>query len=129
MRRIAAALCLTILCAQSALAAPERPRVFVVFFQEWSAAIDETAQSVIKQAAELARANPRSPVKVTGFADPTGSKAANVLLSDLRAQRVVDFLLDGQVPANMLQRRGKGPVRYAGSSIESRRVEIAIQPK
>ena len=48
MRRIAAALCLTILCAQSALAAPDRPRVFVVFFQEWSAAIDETAQSVIK---------------------------------------------------------------------------------
>jgi outer membrane protein OmpA-like peptidoglycan-associated protein len=110
----------------SADAADPKGRKFVVFFQEWSVALDDTAVAVITEAAHLALENPRAPVQVTGFADPTGTRTSNILLSELRAQRVVDHLLEGGVPATQLRQRGKGPVHFAISALESRRVEIFV---
>ena len=102
------------------------PQKFVVFFQEWSAALDNAAQAVITQAAEFAKAHKGSAVHVGGFADPTGSRKANALLSDLRVQVVMDQLQADGVPAALLSGRGHGPVQFALSSQESRRVEIGI---
>ena len=68
------------------------PRTVVVFFTEWSALIDDPAQSAITQAADLAKAD-NSPIVVTGYADTTGSEDANKLLSATRAQVVTDQLV------------------------------------
>ena len=98
----------------------------MVFFQEWSAAIDDAAQSVISQAAEQVKSHPGSVAHVNGFADPTGSRQANILMSDLRAQVVVDQLLSDGVDAKRVRQRGHGSVQFALSSQESRRVEISV---
>lgn len=113
----------------SANAAEPPGRKFVVFFQEWSVAIDDNARKVIAEAAEFAQQNPTAMVRVTGFADPTGTKKANVMLSELRAQRVADYLMDDGLRAQRIQQRGKGPVQFAISSLESRRVEITVRTK
>jgi outer membrane protein OmpA-like peptidoglycan-associated protein len=97
-----------------------------VFFQEWSAAIDDSAQSVITQAADWVKAHPGDIAHVNGFADPTGSKQANILLSDLRAQVVVDQLVSDGVDTKRVRQRGHGSVQFALTGQESRRVEISI---
>ena len=60
------------------------------------------------------------------FADPTGSKKANALLTDLRAQVVMDQLQTDGVPVSHIVGRGHGSVRFALTSQESRRVEISL---
>ena len=127
MRRVG--ILFLLLCAittGSTRAADVPAQKFVVFFQLWSAAIDDSAQTVISQAADWVKAHPGNVAHVNGFADTTGSKQANILLSELRAQVVVDQLVtDGVEPAKVKQ-RGHGSVQFALSSQESRRVEISI---
>jgi outer membrane protein OmpA-like peptidoglycan-associated protein len=127
MRRLAILLLLSAITAGAANAA-EQPRRFVVFFQEWSAALDNSAQSVIEEAANFANANPRAVVRVRGFADPTGSKQANILMSELRAQRVSDQLKDAGVAGARIRQDARGAVKFASTSLESRRVEVEISP-
>ncbi len=124
MRRIIFLFLLCFAVTRSDAAEPPVPR-FVVFFQEWSAQLDDAAQAVISHAGDYAKAH-SGIVHVVGFADPTGSKQANALLTDLRAQVVMDQLQTDGVPAARLQGRGTGSVQFALSSQESRRVEISL---
>ena len=121
-------LMLLLLCAAtgSVRAADPPAQKFVVFFQEWSAVIDDSAQAVISQAAEWVKSHPGNVAHVSGFADTTGSRQANILLSELRAQVVVDQLQTDGVDPKRVQQRGHGSVQFALSSQESRRVEISI---
>ena len=102
---------------------------YVVYFQEWSAALDASAQAVIAHAADWAKAHPGPGVRVTGFADPTGSKKANILLSELRAQVVVDQLTGDGVDANRIAQAGQGSVQFALTSQESRRVTVSFDAR
>ena len=120
-------LLLMMACAMcGSVRAADPPEKFVVFFQEWSAAIDDAAQDVITHASDWMKSHPGNVARVNGFASPTGSRQANVLMADLRAQRVVDQLLSDGVGAKRIRQRGHGPVPFAISEQESRRVEITI---
>jgi outer membrane protein OmpA-like peptidoglycan-associated protein len=99
---------------------------YVVYFQEWSAALDGSAQAVITKAAGWAKAHPDTTVQVVGSADPTGSRAANILLSELRAQVVVDQLATDGVEAQRIAQTGTGSIKFALNSQESRRVAISF---
>jgi outer membrane protein OmpA-like peptidoglycan-associated protein len=127
MRRLGFLFLLLCVAAIGGARAADAPaQKYVVFFQEWSAALDDSAQAVIGQAAEWAKSHPRDAVRVNGFADPTGSKKANALLSDLRAQMVVDQLTADGIEPKRIRQRGRGSVQFALSSQESRRVEVSI---
>jgi outer membrane protein OmpA-like peptidoglycan-associated protein len=126
MRRLGILFLLLSVATGSVRAADVPSQKFVVFFQEWSAALDDSAQTVIGQAAEWVKSHPGNVAHVNGFADPTGSAKANALLSDLRAQMVVDQLQTDGVDSNRIRQRGHGSVQFALSSQESRRVEISI---
>jgi outer membrane protein OmpA-like peptidoglycan-associated protein len=120
LRALFAAAAITLI----ALPALAQPPVLVVFFPDWSGAIDNAATRVIGQAADIAKQSPGSTITVTGYADNTGSSAANVYLTQLRAQRVIDGLIADGVPAQSLKLVAAGKQEEAG--IASRRVEIAI---
>ena len=126
MRRLSilAVLLLVAGCADLVTPAPSGPR-FVVFFQEWSAAIDDPAGKAIAGAADWAKQHPGVPLIVTGYADPTGSVAANASLTRLRAQVVSDALVQDGVAESRIRRHAAGSVAFAGTSQESRRVVIA----
>ena len=127
MRRVAILLLLLVGMVSTA-SADQAPRKYVIFFQEWSAGVDGPAEEIIAQIAKIARSE-SGTLHVIGFADPTGSKQANILLSELRAQRVVDLLADAGVAPARLMLRGKGPVQFAISSQEARRVEISFHKR
>ncbi|MGE0223175.1 MAG: OmpA family protein [Acetobacteraceae bacterium] len=124
MRRVVALL-LLITATVSVARAEEPARKYIVYFQEWSAAVDGPAEGIIKEVASMAQTR-SGTLRIVGFADPTGSRKANILLSELRAQRVVDLLADAGVAPSRLVLSGKGAVEFAISSQEARRVEISF---
>ncbi len=128
MRLAASRLCLMGLLAflGACAAGAQSGQKFSVFFQEWSAALDDAAIGTVSGAARWANEHPGAPVTVTGYADPQGSKQANVAMSRTRAQVVVDQLVRDGVARGRIRLAAHGPTDYTLSSIESRRVEIAV---
>ncbi len=126
MHRLGLAFLLLIVATGTLRAADPSTQRFVVFFQEWSAALDDAAQSVIGQAADWVKTHPGYIAHVNGFASTVGSRQANILLADLRAQIVVDQLVSDGVAATRVKQRGHGPVPFALTAQESRRVEISV---
>ncbi len=110
----------------AATGAPGQARDFVVFFPEWSAAINGSAATVIRTAATTAEADPNAHILVTGFADPVGSVQANAYLTQLRAQVVADQLQRDGLPPNRIQQAASGSVGYVETRQESRRVVISV---
>ena len=118
---------LLLLCVGACTASepPASPRC-VVYFEEWSAGLDGNAQKAITGAAQWARQHPAEAVTVTGFADPQGSQKANIDLSRTRAQVVVDQLTRDGVEPGRISLAARGITDFTLSSLESRRVEIAV---
>jgi len=98
----------------------------VVYFQEWSARLDENAQAAVDASAAFVKQHPMGLVTVIGYADPEGSAQANIEVSRARAQMVVDALVAAGVPAARIKREAKGETAYVQNSLESRRVEIVF---
>ncbi len=118
---------LLLLCLGACTAGePPAAQRFVVYFQEWSAGLDDNAQKAISGAAQWARRHPTEDVTVTGFADPQGSQKANINLSRTRAQVVVDQLTRDGVAAGRIHLEARGITDFTLSALESRRVEIAV---
>lgn len=115
--------------AANATASLASDRNFVVFFPQWSAAFDSSAEAVIAAAAATAKAHPNDPVLVIGHADPTGTARANALISALRAELVADALIDAGVPAARIEKHAEGETQYVFSAQESRRVTISVGAK
>jgi outer membrane protein OmpA-like peptidoglycan-associated protein len=109
-------------CASS----PPASQKFVVFFEGSSAALDAPAQTMISTAAKWADEHPDEVVTVAGFADPEGSPQVKVAISRIRAQVVADQLLRDGVARTRIRMTAQGPTDFTLTSLESRRVEVAI---
>ena len=103
------------------------PVTTLVFFSEWSAAIEPDAETAIQKATDLAKQSSDSKVMVVGYADTTGSDAANKLMSQLRSQVVADKLESDGVPKDHIQQKAEGEVPTVGEKQESRRVSITVE--
>ena len=101
------------------------PPVTVVFFVEWSGALDDAAAGIVRQAAEAALKQPGKRLVVTGYADRKGGKQADLYLSELRAQMVTDTLVADGVPLNRIRMVAAGAMPVTG--VIGRRVEIATE--
>jgi outer membrane protein OmpA-like peptidoglycan-associated protein len=101
-----------------------------VFFQSFSAALDESATTNIASAAKAANARPDATVYVTGAADSVGSRLANKYLSETRAQVVTDALVADGVASDRIHTRAVGvanaPVPIGTPAQSARRVLIQI---
>lgn len=123
MRRLLPLLMLGVLAASAhAQPAPN----YVIFFQEWSAALDGAAQGVISQAATYAKAHPQSKIQITGYADTTGGQRANLLVSELRAQMVEDQLVIDGINVHRMRLSAVGSVPSAMSTQQARRVMVSF---
>jgi outer membrane protein OmpA-like peptidoglycan-associated protein len=123
MRRFA---CLLLVMVAACTTTGPPPHRILVFFKEWSAAIDPPAAGAIAEAAQWAKDHPADAIKVTGYADTTGSAAANDYMSRTRAQVVADQLVTDGVDRSRLVLGAQGATGFTQTSQESRRVEIAI---
>jgi flagellar motor protein MotB len=105
---------------------PPPGRVYVVFFEPFSAVPDVDATTIMLQAAEAARQYPNDPVQVIGFADPEGASEENRRLSQARAEAVSAHLAQRGVAPARIRRSARGATEPTLAMVESRRVEIRI---
>ena len=85
------------------------------FYKQNSASLDETArETVVKQAEWLSR-YPQWRVKLQGFADDGGSEAAQLKLSQQRADAVKQVLVSNGVGEDRIQAKGYGRDRLVGN--------------
>jgi len=108
--------------------APPSPDT-VVFFQPYSAALDQPALNLIATAAGKAQAQPNAPITITGSADNVGTPTANNTLSVARAQAVANTLESDGIPATRIAITGLGitPAPQPGLQF-ARRAIIHIGP-
>lgn len=126
-RLLLSAALLPLLAACESLARdPANEPVRVVFFNEDSDQLDETARQIVRGAADSARRYGQVRVNVFGYAGPAGGVAFNRALSEARATHVADLLRQYGVPADRVFIIGRGPVPFELAPIESRRVEIRL---
>ena len=67
-----------------------------------------------------------NPIDVTGFADRSGDRAANVALAKRRATAVRDALIAQGLPAERVRLTPPQDVVGTGDDREARRVDIAV---
>ncbi len=118
-------------CASMEAPSGPMPPATPVFFQPFSAALDQPALDAIAAAAKAANAQPDAPVTVVGAADSVGSELANKYLSETRAQVVADQLVADGVAQERLNIRGRGMIQptivASGTPVQAaRRVLIEI---
>jgi len=89
--------------------------------------LNPDAQTVIKRLESEIKAHSDQAVRVTGYADVSGSREANNLLSGLRAQVVMDQLVADGIPATRLRRVEQGATPDTGLPTESRRVVVTFE--
>jgi outer membrane protein OmpA-like peptidoglycan-associated protein len=115
-----------LLAASLVVPASAQERAFPIFFTPWSALLDDAAEAGLNEVAALARQHPQVPIVVIGYADPQGSREANVLVSRLRAVLVAEELRERGVAAGRIRTEYRGPTNPAFENLESRRVEIRV---
>ena len=99
-------------------------------FASGQAALTGTAAASVKALAAYLTAGPLGSVKVEGHTDNQGAAAANLALSQRRADAVRDALIAGGAPRAKVQAIGRGQVQpvadnaSAAGRAKNRRVEI-----
>lgn len=118
--------------AQSAPpASAKAPDSLSVFFDPGSAAITSQSAGVLDQAARTYRDGKPIIMVVSGGSDSTGSAAANLRLSQIRADKVLQGLVARGIPVERFQVLAKGetepPVAAPDRTAEprNRRVDIS----
>lgn len=104
----------------------------VTTFETGSAVLSEDGMAVLDQAAELLLAGPNVIIRVEGHTDSVGSRESNQILSEARAQAVVDYLVAQGVDPSQLIAIGYGETQpIADNSTEegraqNRRIEFVV---
>jgi outer membrane protein OmpA-like peptidoglycan-associated protein len=98
-------------------------------FDRWD--LDDAAQTALVSLVKELQANARLSVDLEGYADPTGTYAYNVGLSQRRVEAVRRYLVEKGVELPRIQGVGLGPIMTAGLSDEKKRrvtVRLMVAP-
>jgi membrane fusion protein (multidrug efflux system) len=95
-----------------------------IHFAAGKATLDAEAIRLLKELVPAMKGG-INPIDVTGFADRTGNRDANVELAKRRAIAVREALLAEGLPADRVRLQAPREVTGAGSDRDARRVEIA----
>jgi outer membrane protein OmpA-like peptidoglycan-associated protein len=110
--------------------APSAPSSLVLHFDPGSATVRQQDVPLLDQASRLYRAGKPIVMIVTGTADTTGSAAANLQLSERRANNVLQGLVSRGIPVERFQVVAKGetdpvvPTKADVAEERNRSVEI-----
>jgi outer membrane protein OmpA-like peptidoglycan-associated protein len=111
---------------------PQRFVLTDLTFRFDSAEIDTASARVLDDVAQLMTANPMARIRVDGYTDDVGTRAANVQLSKARADSARAYLINRGVPGTRIDTMGFGPDHPLASNdlpagrAENRRTEIVV---
>lgn len=103
-----------------------------ILFESNSFQLSEISFIELERVIKLMKENPKLKVEIAAHTDDVGSDVYNLSLSDKRAQSVVDYLIDNQIPMERFVARGYGEAQpmVANDSEENkaknRRVELKV---
>jgi OmpA-OmpF porin, OOP family len=108
------------------------PEAYIVHFNFDEAALTPDARTVLADVVKSAKHSNYETIDISGYTDLVGTDAYNQVLSEQRANAVIDFLVDSGVEAGKIVGRGLGkadPVVAAQApEMQNRRVEINLEP-
>lgn len=102
-------------------------------FQSGSADIDRDSRGLLDRLVEIALRCPSASLEIGGHTDSDGEEAANMALSERRAQAVVEFLEKAGLPADRLRALGFGqtypvaPNDTPEGKAQNRRIEFVVR--
>ncbi len=105
-----------------------------ITFENDLATLTAEGQAAVARAAEILRANPGAKVRIEGHTDSNGTPEQNMVLSQARAQAVLDALVAQGIAADRLAAFGFGETRLqsVGTTPQehalNRRVEFVVAP-
>jgi len=106
------------------------PGPFTVYFDFDAAGLTPDARAVLADVAEAAKKSDTGMINVSGFTDLSGSETYNQVLSEQRANAVINFLVDSGVDAGKIIGQGLGEsdpvVATNAPELRNRRVEIKL---
>ena len=111
----------------------QAPVSYMVFFALGSVKLSDQDQNTVAQAAQVYKTKANARVMVTGYADTIGSPAANMALSQQRANIVKGLLVNNGVPAGSINTASSGDTGLLVDTApqtnqpKNRRVVIVIQ--
>lgn len=126
----------------SSVAAPANPiaealesqgeaRIYDILFDFDRATLKSSSEPALRQLLEALEANAALAVDVEGHTDAMGEDAYNLALSQQRAQSVIAWLTENEIPAARLNAVGKGESEPVASNVTAdgralnRRVEVS----
>jgi OOP family OmpA-OmpF porin len=105
----------------------------LIRFESAQAVIDPDSHALLDQLAAVALRCPATPVEVGGHTDGDGDEQANMVLSQRRAQTVVDYLVAAGLAADRLSAVGFGETRPIAPNdtiegkTQNRRIEFTVK--
>ncbi len=79
-----------------------------IFFETGKAILDDESQLELNKVIQLMKANPSMKIELGGHTDNVGEDAANLKLSQDRAKKVMEFLINGGITQARLTAKGYG---------------------
>jgi len=107
------------------------PGPFIVYFDFDRAELTPAARTELADVVEAAQGYTSGAINITGYTDLAGAEAYNQVLSERRANSVIEFLVSGGVDAARIVGRGLGEsnpvVMTEAPEQRNRRVEIEFE--
>ncbi len=111
---------------------PLEDKKFIVFFKHNSKQLPRETLDTLDHIIDLVADQRITTITVNGYTDSHGDRLYNVMLSAERANRVKAYLVEGGVPASIIEVHGLGPENPIESNAtlegrkKNRRVEIEL---
>jgi outer membrane protein OmpA-like peptidoglycan-associated protein len=112
---------------------PPPPQRYTVYFDAGGTRLTPASQQVMNEALAAAQTRSGSDIVVTGHTDTKGALEQNDMLSQRRAQEVVQLFVDRQFPSKRIEAVGRGERELAVPTADevdeprNRRVTIEVR--
>lgn len=117
--------------APEPMMAPE-PAAFTVHFDFDDSGLTPDARAMLADVAAAAKKSDYQTIDISGYTDLVGGDSYNQVLSEQRANAVINFLVDSGIEAGKIVGKGYGKadpvVNVQAPEMENRRVEIKLEP-
>ncbi len=108
------------------------PQAYTVHFDFDDSGLTQDARAMLADVVEAAKKDDYQTVDISGYTDLVGADTYNQVLSEKRANAVINFLVDSGIEAGKIIGRGLGKadpvVDVQAPEMANRRVEIKLEP-
>ncbi|MGD8882408.1 MAG: DUF3568 family protein [Desulfobacterales bacterium] len=101
----------------------------VIFFEQNSNALSDTAIDKLNRVSEILINNPATELELNGYSDSIGAPSYNLMISEIRANAVKSYLIGKGIKPSRITTMGHGAQKFLASnkSAEGRRLNRRVE--